>query len=231
MKVLIIDNNVDPPWWGASNLRVFANQIAGATVITRRGPHDDLPSLDRVDFDALVMSGSRTSCLEEAPWISNLDALVRDALNRKKPILGVCYGHQTLARVLGGRQLLRRSATPEIGWTHLRVIKPTALTAGLGSNFISYSSHFEEVFELPPGCTRIMESDRCHIQGYQLGDAPVFGIQFHPEKTLEDGKSIFSEFKDRSKYGDALLLPDQSDKVYSEKIGQAIFGNFYGLCK
>lgn len=205
--------------------------MAGATVITRRGPHDDLPKLKSkrpLQFDRLIMSGSRTSCLDQADWITNLDDLVRKTLDDGKPILGVCYGHQTLARVLGGRELLRKSLTSEVGWTLLRQTSECVLTQGLPQEFYSFSSHFEEVHTLPEGTQHILSSQRCTNQGFQLKGRPVFGIQFHPEKTRDEAVNLFKEInpKTRPDLKDAILHYNKTDQFYSKKVGETIFSNF-----
>ncbi len=227
MKILIVDNNIDPKCWGASDLTRFAAQVAGATVVVRRAPHDDLPkSIDR--YDRIVVSGSMTSALDEAPWISNLDSLIKQALDRKKPLLGVCYGHQRLAAVLGGKQILRKSATPEFGWTRIELTAPSALFKGIDEVFHSSSSHFDEVKQTPPGTKLLASSEGCEVQAYEVVGAPVFGIQFHPEKTLTEGNE---SIESRRKKGEpkVLLNPDSGHKLFDAKVGQTLFGNFFTL--
>ncbi len=227
MKILIVDNNIDPKCWGASDLSRFAAQADGATVVVRRGPHDDLPkNLD--GYDRIVLSGSMTSALDEAPWISNLDSLIKQALDRKKPMLGVCYGHQRLAAVLGGKQLLRKSPTPEFGWTRIELSASTPLFKGLDEVFYSASSHFDEVKQLPPGTKLLASSEGCEVQAYEVVGAPIFGIQFHPEKSLAEGNDTIAS---RRKKGEpkVLLNPDSGHKLFDAKVGQTIFGNFFSL--
>lgn len=227
MRILIIDNNMDEDSWGASDLRRYAVRHPGTTVYVRRGPHDDLPQdLSRVD--KIVLSGSRTSCLEEAPWISRLDALVKKALNENKPLLGVCYGHQVLNRVVGGKELMRVGETPEFGWTKIEQVEDSPLFAGLGKSFYTFSSHFEEVASLPKGMKLLARSKDCAIQACQLENRPVFGIQFHPERDLDGAEKTFA---DRRKKGTpkVLLHPKDSHKLYDPKVGKTIFDNFFKL--
>jgi GMP synthase-like glutamine amidotransferase len=126
MKILIIDNNIDPPYWGSHDLKTAVQQVApSAQVMVRRGPQQDF-NLNFSEFDKLVISGSKTSCLEKGPWIEALDEFVLRIIQAKKPLLGVCYGHQTLNRVLGGSSYLKKSEKNDIV-RKLRKAKYTSL--------------------------------------------------------------------------------------------------------
>ena len=136
----------------------------------RRGPHDDLPTSMR-GFDRMVISGSRTSCLDDFPWVGKLEKLIREGVDLGTPVLGVCYGHQVLARAMGdGRKSVRRGSVPEFGWTEIRRTADSPLFTGLPQTFHSFSSHFEEVADLPKGFRKLAESRDCAIQAMQFGD-------------------------------------------------------------
>ena len=227
MRILIVDNNVLPEYWGSSDLRRFAHLAPGAVVTVRRGPHDDLPK-DLSRFDRVIISGSMTSAMEQADWIGNLDALIRSALDMRKPLLGVCYGHQRLAAVLGGQQLLRKSATPEFGWTRIEISARAPLFEGLPDVFHSLSSHFDEVISAPKGAKLLASSEACAVQAYQVLDAPAYGIQFHPEKSLEEGNSTIAS---RRKKGEpkVLINPDLGSKLFDPVVGEKIFRNFLSV--
>ena len=102
MKILIIDNTVERDSWGSDELRRCARAAEGATLVVRRAPQDDLPPSPR-GFDRIIISGSGTSCLSDAPWIDRLHEFIRTSINEKKALLGVCYGHQSLVRALAGK--------------------------------------------------------------------------------------------------------------------------------
>lgn len=228
MKVLIIDNNVMRESWGSSDLKNFALKNPSHEAFVRRGPHNDLPDSIRA-YDKLILSGSLTSCFHEASWVTKLDDLIREALNLGKPMLGVCFGHQSIVRALGGTKYLGKGHTPEYGWTKIeRVEKESKLFEGLPNQFYSFSSHLEEVSELPLGLKLLAKSELCGIQAYELSGKPVFGIQFHPEKDLESSKkSIVDKLK--SKDAKFVLHPKESEKLYNAEVGEKIFGNFLKL--
>src|SRR3954454_12000081 len=97
MKILIIDNNIDRDSWGSSDLCRLTRGFPGATVYVRNGPESDLPP-HPAQYDKIIVSGSKTSAMSEEPWIEELTDFIRKAIDLRKPYLGVCYGHQMLAR-------------------------------------------------------------------------------------------------------------------------------------
>jgi len=224
MKVLIIDNTRDPGSWGSADLRKFVLTSPDRTAFVRRAPEDDLPR-SLAGYDRLILSGSRTSCLEEGPWISHLDDLLREALRESRPILGVCYGHQALNRVLGGRECLTKGAVGEFGWTEIEVTERAPLFEGIPDRFWSFSSHYEEVSSLPRGMRLLARSKDCNVQACRLEDLPVYGIQFHPEKDLVSANCSIEEWK-KDKRKNAILHPTEGPKLYNAKVGEKIFENF-----
>ena len=228
MNILIIDNNVDPTSWGSENLVRFARKTPGATITVRRGPHDDLPRIENAvaKFDRLVMSGSKTSCLDHFPWVGRLEDLVRAFVKADKPVLGVCYGHQILSRALGGRDIVRKGSQPEFGWTRITQTLASPLLKGLPETFISFSSHYEEVSRLAPGFVKLAHSEACGIQAVQLQGKRVFGIQFHPEKNILEAEEVFQGRRKDPK-SPPLMGDGLSEKLFDPKVGEQIFGNFY----
>lgn len=228
MRVLIVDNNIMQDSWGAKDLRRMASLIPEATVYVRRAPQEDLPH-DLTKFDRMIVSGSVTSVLDEAHWIDRLDEAVRNFINQGKPYLGVCYGHQTLARALSGRNYTRKAPVGgEFGWTEIEQLQDSKLLNGLPKKFHSWSRHYEEVAPLPPGMKLLAKSNDCEIQACQLESKPVFGIQFHPEKTFEDGESQMVKWLERGEPKN-LLHPRDGKKVFDAKVGDIIFRNFLSL--
>ena len=227
MRILIVDNNMDPACWGAAELRRYATASPDAVVTIRRGPHEDLPE-NLENFDKVIVSGSRASCYEKGPWVSALDRLIEKSVSLKLPFLGVCYGHQALNRVLGGSQTLGKSAHPEFGWTKIESLSPSALFQGLPETFYSFSAHFEEVCALPGDMKNIARSKDCDVQACQYQDLPIYGVQFHPERNIEAAEKTFSE---RRKKGEPknLLHSKDSVRLFNPKVGETIFKNFLAL--
>ncbi len=112
-----------------------------------------------------------------------------------KRILGICYGHQMLAKALMKKNVCRQSKTPELGWRNIK-LKENTLFEGI-QNPVLYESHFEEVFNLNNDFQIIAENKNCAIQSYQYKNLPIWGVQFHPEITFEYGQQSLKNSKKR----------------------------------
>jgi GMP synthase-like glutamine amidotransferase len=225
MNVLIIDNNIERTCWGAPDLKVFALAAPGAVVHVRRAPEGDLPASPK-GYDRIIVSGSKTRVDDHSPWVMKLLDFIRQVVNDGKPFLGVCYGHQMLARALTEQESVGAADVGEVGWTKISVTAPSKLFGGLPEEFHSFSSHFDEVKKLPDGFRKIAESEACGIQAMQLGEKPVFGIQFHPERNVEQGEARFQSAKKEKTDPRFILNAGKGAKLFDPKVGERIFGNF-----
>ena len=117
------------------------------------------------------------------------------------PILGICYGMQTMAAQLGGA--VEGSDTSEFGYAQIRRTQEGGLfdeladgTNESGRQLLDvWMSHGDKVSALPPDFDLIAETDSCPIAGMAHREKPWFGIQFHPEVTHTlKGEEIFRHF-------------------------------------
>ena len=123
---------------------------------------------------AVILSGGPRSVLEEgAPRIGNW------ILELGVPVLGICYGHQLLAVLAGGRV---ERGEGEYGRTRVRIVEHDRLFEGWSSVEEVWMSHADHVAEPPPGAKVLAVSeDTGYIAAYKLASKPVYGVQFHPE--------------------------------------------------
>lgn len=222
MKVLIVDNNMMMDSWGAADLVALTTRTPGATVVVRRAPQSDLPSIG-THWDRVILSGSVTAATDQSPWVLELDQWIRKHVERGTPLLGICYGHQSICRAIGGLKAVRQAKVSEYGWTQIRVVAPSPLFEGMPREFYSYSSHQDEVSELPVGFQLLAASDRCAIQAYRMAGKPVFGVQFHPERTLDVAEA---SLKKRRAEGKPTLKQIDGKSAYNPAVGETIFGRF-----
>ncbi|WP_435155717.1 type 1 glutamine amidotransferase [Haladaptatus sp. DFWS20] len=137
------------------------------------------------DFDAAVVSGSRSSVYWDEAWIPPLKEWVEVAIESGMPMLGICYGHQLLADVLGGD--VRDMGEYEIGYREVEHIGDSTLFDGVEPRFVAFTTHSDEVAELPPGAETIAENDYSN-HGFRKDD--VFGVQFHPEYDMDTAEEV-----------------------------------------
>jgi GMP synthase (glutamine-hydrolysing) len=141
------------------------------------------------DCTHLILSGSEASTTEEQPWDRELSALVHRFLAAGKPILGICYGHQFLAKTLAGPGHVRRAGKPEFGWLKPRMEASPLFQDLSAPEFMV--CHYDEVFDLPEEFTVLASSADCAVHAFQYRDRPVWGVQFHPEYGPEEATPIF----------------------------------------
>jgi len=117
------------------------------------------------------------------------------------PVLGICYGMQTMADQFGGR--VQGSDVSEFGYAQIRLVTDNPLLHNIrdhideqgGALLDVWMSHGDKVVELPDEFDLIAETESCPIAGMAHRDKPFFGIQFHPEVTHTlQGKRIFEHF-------------------------------------
>ena len=126
-------------------------------------------------FDLLVVMGSIESVTATSvPWIPPERRLVASAVDDGVPVLGVCFGGQLLAQVLGGT--VSRAIRPEVGWRRLDTDDPTRIPAG------PWLDWHEDAFTCPPGAEALASTDVC-LHAFVAG--PHTGVQFHPEVTVD----------------------------------------------
>ncbi len=182
---LVVDAYLD----GSDGAANYTRLLAGEPVSAVHAVREPLPE-DPSGFAGIVVSGSAASVREDRPWLGPLDALLRRALDRGVPILGVCFGHQALARAAIGPAAVRRSPTSELGWDEIVRTGPDELLDALPQRFVCFLSHEDEVDPAAPGIVRLARSRRCATQAFRVPGRPAWGVQFHPEMAPPEAEAI-----------------------------------------
>ncbi|WP_123536638.1 type 1 glutamine amidotransferase [Halosimplex salinum] len=146
-------------------------------------PGGDYP--ETYDFDGCVVTGSRASVYWDEEWIAPTQEWVGTAIDRGIPFLGVCYGHQLLADVLGGT--VDAMGEYEIGYRTVEHSGESRLFDGVDDEFTVFTTHSDAVVELPPGAERIAANDY-GVHGFRKDR--VFGVQFHPEYDVRTAEEV-----------------------------------------
>lgn len=132
-------------------------------------------------YSGIAMMGGPMSATDPLPWIEPLSRLLRSAVAQDVPVIGHCLGGQLLAQALGAR--VRRTPIPEIGWIDVETPDPASRREWFGDrrSFTVFQWHYE-VFDLPPGATRVLTNPFNPNQAYVVGGIHM-GFQCHVEMT------------------------------------------------
>jgi GMP synthase (glutamine-hydrolysing) len=185
VRIYVIDNGgqwTHREWRTLRDLEIQTKIVPNTTIFK---------DLQKENIQGLVLSGG-------APRIGLDGSLGNCAEYLEKadfPILGICAGHQFMARHFGGE--VKPSKIPEFGRVEMMLIKDDdALFEGVLKKSIVWESHNDEVTVLPKDFVRIAESENCKIQAMQHKKKQFYGLQFHPEvEHTECGEHIFKNFR------------------------------------
>jgi GMP synthase (glutamine-hydrolysing) len=181
--VLVVD-------FGAQYAQLIARRVRECRVFSEIVP-SSMPVADMLEKrpKAIILSGGPSSVYAEgAPLVdpSLFEAGV--------PTFGICYGHQVMARALGGE--VRRTGLSEFGATRLAVSNGGGvLLAGLPVSQQVWMSHGDAVFEPPPGFTTLAVTDGSPVAAFEDVARKFAGVQFHPEVLHTDhGQAVLEHF-------------------------------------
>ncbi len=132
-------------------------------------------------FDGIIVSGSPASANDPDPWVERLLALVRHAVDERVPVFGACFGHQAVARALGG-SVAHNPAGWQLGRVETRAHTPAPWMDGDLPVVALHAAHKEQVTAPPPGARVLGGTDSVPYGHLAVGDR-VFTTQYHPEFT------------------------------------------------
>jgi GMP synthase (glutamine-hydrolysing) len=189
-KILILD-------FGAQYTQLIARRVREAHVYCEIHPGDVSGEFVR-EFGArgVILSGSHMSAYE-----TSNDQAPRAVFELGVPVLGICYGMQTMAQQLGGR--VEPGKVREFGYAEVRARGHTRLLDGIedlrtpeGHGVLKvWMSHGDKVVDLPAGFSVMASTEACPIAGMADEARKFYGVQFHPEVTHTlQGKAILQRF-------------------------------------
>jgi GMP synthase (glutamine-hydrolysing) len=189
-KILILD-------FGSQVAQLIARRVREAGVYCELHPQDvDAKFIREYAPKGIILSGSHASAYESESM--KADPYVFEA---GVPVLGICYGMQTMAHQLGGG--VENGKVREFGYAEVRARGHTRLLDGIedrkGANGEGYldvwMSHGDKVTALPPGFKVMASNETCPIAGMADEQRGFYALQFHPEVThTKQGRAIYERF-------------------------------------
>ena len=175
-------------------------------------------------YDGVIISGSQSSVYEDLSWIRDVEDWMQGALRASVPILGVCWGHQLIAKIGGGR--VEDLGQYEIGYRPIEVTGDSELFDGFPDEFVAFETHSDAVVELPPVATELARND-VTVQAFSYGSS--YGVQFHPEYDLETARWILDN-KDLSEERERTARENLTKEMYERaRVATGVFDNFRTL--
>ena len=186
---------------------------------------DNLPN-DTNEFDVYLITGGKYSVFEDLDWQHKLFDFIQQIYNKNIPLLGICYGHQAIAHVLGGH-VERFDNGWGAGVTSVNVIDQPTWLQPMAEKIYLLAMHQDQVTKMPTEATRFLDSHFCHTSGFYIEDR-VLAIQQHPEFTTEHCRNLIVKRKERigKQYKSALQSLDIQHQ--GEYVGQWM-ANFINL--
>lgn len=130
---------------------------------------------DPHEADAWITTGSRHSVNEDETWIRDLEVFVRRVAEAAVPFIGICFGHQLIAKALGGTVV-----KSDRGWgVGVKEVQVSG-ELGWGDSYRVLTSHEDQVATLPPGGEILGWNEHCPVSVMGVGST-MLGIQGHPE--------------------------------------------------
>jgi GMP synthase (glutamine-hydrolysing) len=189
-KILILD-------FGSQVTQLIARRVREARVYCEIHPSDvDDAFVREFAPKGIILSGSHMSA-----WEESTDRAPAAVFELGVPVLGICYGMQTMAQQLGGK--VESGQQREFGYAEVRARGHTKLLDGVedfrtpdGHGMLKvWMSHGDKVVELPPGFKVMASTESCAIAGMADEDRRFYALQFHPEVThTAQGARILSRF-------------------------------------
>ena len=189
-KVLIID-------FGSQVTKLIARRVRELGVYSEIiTPKNIIKLKDYKNIKGLILSGGPSTVTKK-----KFQSIPKEILEKKIPILGICYGMQTMAIQLGGNAKYANKS--EFGFAQIHKKNNSQLLDDIYDDIKSngdelmdvWMSHGVEVTKLPKGFELIASTDNCPIAGFANKKKKYYGLQFHPEVThTKQGINILERF-------------------------------------
>ena len=181
-KILILD-------FGGQYTQLIARRVRECHVYSEVVPFSvPVSEVKKLKPAGIILSGGPSSVHDD-----NAPAIDPELYALGIPVLGICYGMQLTAHLLGGS--VERAKEREYGRIRVKVKESSALFAGMKSSSFCWMSHTWQVAACPPGFRPSASTEHCHVAAMADEDRNIYGVQFHPEVThTEEGRLLRHNF-------------------------------------
>lgn len=187
----------------------------------------DLLSRLRRGVGGVILSGSPRDAWSNDPINVKLTRVIEFCRGQRVPFLGVCYGHQVLARALGG-VVGPQAEGLELGNIELNLTSAGLnhpLFRGFSGKFDSLQSHADAALALPPQCELLATGGMTPIQSFHWGRL-LMGVQFHPEQDPDTLRFIWSGRRDKWRDKVSFNLDRRLDSLRPTPLAARVLNNF-----
>jgi GMP synthase (glutamine-hydrolysing) len=207
--VLVVD-------FGAQYAQLIARRVREAGVYSEIVHHNiTAAEVSAKNPTAIILSGGPSSVYE-----AGSPQLDRDILDLGIPVLGICYGFQTLANALGGR--VDATGKKEYGATELRVTAGGEILDGQPSEQICWMSHGDQVMQAPEGFEVLASTDTTPVAAFANSEKKIYGVQWHPEvKHSAFGQNVLENFLHKAAgipatWNSGNVIAEQVEKIRAQ---------------
>ena len=168
------------------------------------------------NYSGIILTGSHATIMDREEWSERTAAWIPKVLEKKIPLLGICYGHQLIAHAMGGLvdNNPRGSEFGTMEITLTEAAKTDLLFENLPSKMVVHTGHSQSIVKLPQGAKILASSEMDPNTAFFLPPS-AWGVQFHPEY---NSKIISGYVKEAA---GELKADGQNSKKIAEKIRSA----------
>ena len=147
-------------------------------------------AIKNLNLEGIILTGGPQSVYQK-----NSSLPPAELFNLNIPVLGICYGAQAMAHVLGGE--VKSAEVSEYGKTEIEILADSKLFANVEKKSVAWMSHTDRIYNLPQNFIATARSESCPVAAAENPDKKLYAVQFHPEVLhTAEGKKILSNFVD-----------------------------------
>lgn len=181
-KILVLD-------FGGQYNQLIARRVRELHVYCEVHPHTmPLEAIKEMNPIGIIFTGGPNSV-----YAGDAARYDKEILRLGIPVLGICYGAQLMASLLGGR--VEPAPVSEYGRTEVAVDGKSALFKGVSANTVCWMSHADYIAEAPGGAEITAHTTVCPIAAFEIAKENLYAVQFHPEVMhTAEGTKLLANF-------------------------------------